>query len=316
MNFAELPRHELWRASYRARRYARHLTQVELNRRVRDIFLNLLRLTPAAKIGLPPISPESSRWMELWTHVLEEMQLRHGPYPAGFTRDVLNSDPIPDLAGELADKAAAALGPRASAHHEIFARFGKREHMEALYHRGSLRIQSANFFKAPGHNIAVRDDELTVPMSFALSREEIVRLVRNPQDVPAGPLEHRIDVHFSFPTDYWLYCLTTSLEPRLIVDFDAHACVIIREQNEFRNRLLRSAAAKLPEAALREGAAIYVDPLLPNSADVFVPLAKHFAYAYQQEYRFVWLPRSPAQNLEPVDIEIGPLNDIAELVVV
>ena len=253
--------------------------------------------------------------MELWTHVLEEMQLRHGPYPAGFTRDILHSDPIPDLAGELADKAAAALSPRAGDQHEIFAKFGKREYMEALYQRGSLRIQPASLFRALGHNIAVRDDELSVPMSVALSRDEIVRLVRNPQDVPPGPLEHRVDVRFSFPTDYWLYCLTTSLEPRLFVDFEAQGCVIIRDRNEFRNRLLRSAAATLPEAA-REGAAIYVDPLLPNSTDVFVPLAKHFAYAYQQEYRFVWLPRSPAQNLEHVDLEIGPLNDIADLIVV
>src|SRR5882672_5361379 len=252
MNFAEMPRHEIWRASYRARRYARHLSQAELNRRVRDVFLNLLRLTPEAKIGFPPISAESSRWMELWTHVLEEMRLRHGPYPAGFTRDILHSEPIPDLAGELADKAAAALGQRAHDPQQIFAKFGKRAYMEALYYRGSLRIQPASFFKATGHNVAVRDDELALPMSFALSRDEIVRLVRNPQDVPAEAPDHRVDVRFSFPTDYWLYCLTMSLEPRLFVDFDAQACLIIRDKNEFRNRLVRSASEKLMDGTARE----------------------------------------------------------------
>jgi hypothetical protein len=47
---------------------------------------------------------------------------------------------------------------------------------------------------------------------------------------------------------------------------------------------------------------------------VFVPLAKHFRYSYQREHRFVWMPRSNAVKLDHVDVEIGPLDDIAELI--
>jgi hypothetical protein len=47
------PRHVLWRRRYRARRYARHLSQSELNVRIRDIFLNLLHVNAEAKIGHP-----------------------------------------------------------------------------------------------------------------------------------------------------------------------------------------------------------------------------------------------------------------------
>jgi hypothetical protein len=36
------PRHVFWREQYRAHRYARHLTRPELNKRIRDILLNLL----------------------------------------------------------------------------------------------------------------------------------------------------------------------------------------------------------------------------------------------------------------------------------
>jgi hypothetical protein len=55
-------------------------------------------LTPDAKISLWPITNESAIWLEKCTHVLEEMQLRHGPYPACFTREILHSEPFPDLA--------------------------------------------------------------------------------------------------------------------------------------------------------------------------------------------------------------------------
>src|SRR3546814_8601490 len=58
---------------YRSHRYGQHLSQTELNHRIRDVFLRLLTLTPNAKIGVLPVSPEGGRWFELWTHVLEEI---------------------------------------------------------------------------------------------------------------------------------------------------------------------------------------------------------------------------------------------------
>jgi hypothetical protein len=82
------PRHEQWRAWYRGDRYLRGLTQLELNRRFRDLVRNFLILTPDAKIGFPPLSTEGIEWMQLITHTLEEFRLIYGPYPAGFTGEV------------------------------------------------------------------------------------------------------------------------------------------------------------------------------------------------------------------------------------
>ena len=81
MNEQLLPRQLTWRRQYDAHRYARHLSQPELNRRIRDVVLNLLRVNPEAKIDLGSVTDESAIWMKKRTHVLEEMQLRHGPYP-------------------------------------------------------------------------------------------------------------------------------------------------------------------------------------------------------------------------------------------
>lgn len=71
----------------------------------------------------------------------------------------------------------------------------------------------------------------------------------------------------------------------------------------------------LTHATIHEGQAQYIDPLFPVSPPVFVPLAKHFAYSYQEEYRFCWHPPMPIKKLSFIDIEIGSLRGIAELIV-
>lgn len=186
--------------------------------------------------------------------------------------------------------------------------------MTALHGEGRLRIQPASYFSNPYHNGAIRDDELSVPLSVALNRNDIVNLVTNPQDVPINAPDQRFDINLEYGNDYWLYCLTTSINPRLFVDFGADACVIIHDQSEFRKRLRKAAAAATNESIIREGAAVYLDPLLPPKEIPYVPLTKPFGYSYQQEYRFCWTPFS-TQPLTHLDVHLGELEDISELVV-
>lgn len=275
----------------------------------------MLRVHPDAKIGLPPIDNGSSMWMEKWTHVLEEMQLRHGPFPAGFTREILHCDPLPDFVSDLSEKAARKLSSLGLNKGEVFIKFGKRAHMERLHETGSVRIQPANFFSAKDHNGAVRDDELTLPISLVLSRDDVTKVVVNPQDVPSDATDQRVDVKFRFPTDYWLYCVTNSIEPRLFADFKSDLCVIIKDRKMF-SRMLGEASKKiLPTSEMKEGSVTYIDPLLPTSVNIFVPLAKQFSFAYQEEYCFYWLPSQPSKMLKHKDIEIGNLKAFSDLII-
>ena len=310
-----IPRHDLWRRQYRANRYARHLSRLELNKRLRDLMLNMLTVTPGAKIGLLQMDRVGAELMKKWTHALEEMVCRYGPYPAGFDRDILHSEPFPDFASELAASAAARMRALGLKRGEVLIKLGKRRWMEALHASGSIRLQPGSFYSNPEHNQAVRDDEMTVPLSFMLTREQIIRLVSNPGDVPPDAGEQRLDLQFEATADFWLYCVTRSVEPRLFVDFEADACVVIRDRREFSRRLLRAARDPTGNAETREGRANYVDPLLPHSPKIFVPLSKPFGYAYQDEYRFCWLPRPPRSKVEHVDLELGSLQDISDLVV-
>lgn len=187
--------------------------------------------------------------------------------------------------------------------------------MQPLFERGALRIQPASFFSSSAHNGAIRDDELTVPISVVLSRDDVVKVVVNPQDVPQDAADQRVDVQFQFGTDYWLYCVTNSVEPRLFVDFNADACVIIKDRQTFKRMLREITERELAGTKMGDGPADYIDPLLPSSAKVFVPLAKYFGYAYQEEHRFFWIPPKSIAKLSHRDIEIGSLKDIADLIV-
>ena len=42
----------------------------------------------------------------------------------------------------------------------------------------AIRIQPASFFARPDHNGAVRDDELTLNMAVALTRDDVIKLVK------------------------------------------------------------------------------------------------------------------------------------------
>lgn len=309
-----LPRHEHSRRHYREQRYARHLSQQELDARIRDIVANLFVLTPDVKYGPRSLKGENGVWMEKFIHVIEEMALRHGPYPSGFSRAIFQTDPLPDFTTDLAKNAAKQLSHLGLKKGEILIKFGKRRHMEGLYEAGELRLQPATYFAQPDHNGAVRDDELVRAISVALSRDDIVKVVRNPQDVPPDAPEQRVDLQIMSPTDYWLYCVTKSVEARLFVDFQADSCVVIRDPNAFME-LLRSATEKaLPDARMCGGPALYLDPLLPASANMFVPSIKHFKYSYQEEHRFCWLPASPAWKLDSIDLTLGNLKDISLLI--
>lgn len=308
---AHMQRHQAWRLAYRDRRYCAHLSQSELDRRLRDVFLNLMRVTREGKIGLPTMDGAGIRWMEVWTHVLEEMVLRHGPYPNGFTREILHSEPLPEFASELARKAARVLTSRNLKPGDTFTKYGKPEHMSSLLQHGAMRVQCASY----DHNGAVRDDELSLALSLSLTREDILKVVVNPQDVPDAPINQRMDLSYRSDRDYWLFCVTRSVEPRLFIDFEATACVVVKDVAAFRARLRAKSDMYFPNAVYREGPAVYIDPLLPISARIDIPFSKHFRYDYQDEFRFVWRPTERVQKLQHVDVSIGPLEDIAELVV-
>lgn len=142
-------RDELWRHQYRSKRYLDHLNTHELQQRCKDVFQNLLVLTEEAKIGLPPVDADSMQWMETFTHILEEMFLRYGPYPAGFENGFMKNFDHPSPLHELAPKAGSIVARSEFKIGDGLIKYGKHCYLKKTIDKGIIRIAPAATYNDP-----------------------------------------------------------------------------------------------------------------------------------------------------------------------
>jgi len=302
---------ERWRHQYRQRRYMVHLTEKELQQRAKDVFLNLLVLTEENKIGFPPIDDEGSYWMVRWADILEEFVLRYGPYPAGFKKGFIKEVRIPRPDDPLAPKAAQVVKSldRSQLKPGTFlVKYGKAEHLRQAFEKGVIRIAPAASMDDPSLNPAIRDRELEVyvqPPPSEMKLHAYDGKTGKPKGV-FNPVGNR--VRRTSRTNYYVYCLSGALAPRLFIDFDYDSFLIFAEPAAFVKNLLQAVEAKLPKWTGAGMPVKYYDPLNSRLEDIDIFSQKHFRFAYQKEYRIIWLPPREANDLQPVIVELGSLE--------
>lgn len=308
-----MKRHEMLRQQYHNKRYMEHLSETDLRQRAHDILLNILVLKEEAKISLVPLSKGGAYWGTLFTHLLEEFELRFGPYPAGFPKELLKDVRILYPNSFSPSKAAEVVSKFNLKHGTYLAKFGKYCHMRDALEQGAIHISPASSYDDPSLNSAIKDTELRLSLQVHPSDVQLVindRAALQPKQVkPIG----NVTFTQESKTDYYIYCLSSCLAPRLFLDFDYDACLIISRPQHFISRLLTEFAQILPNW---HGAGVpvnYFDPLNTNRRDIHLFSCKHFRYAYQKEYRVVWLPPSTIQKLDPVDLKLGNLEAYCEL---
>jgi hypothetical protein len=257
-----------------------HLTGPELEQRFRDIFVNHLVLTTDAKLGLVEISKGGAYWIELWTHVLEEYGLRCQPLPVPDMREGSASKiGVPDPRLPLATKAAAAVKERNLQPGSYLVKYSKSCFLEPMLEYGRIRIAPASSYKDSSLNLAIRDNELEFSVN-PNPREITLHIFSGKGGKYKGPVKPlTYSMTAKSKTDYYVYCLSTRLTPRLFLDFEADACIVIINPEEF-------------------------DPFT----------WKHFRYSYQGEFRLVWLPETPQTNIECVHLKIDSLKDLCFLI--
>ena len=218
-DLSHLPRHEIWRLGYRRERYLIHASDDALDQRFKDVFNNLLTLTPKGQIGILPMTTDGERWAKLFPHLLEEYKLRErGLPPAGDAPFVKPT--APDL-----PRSTKIEMPGAG---RALIKLGKRIHMQELQEKGRIRIAPAASYDDPSLNPAIRDDELKFDQTIPGTE---VRLI--PRDKETGDPKDAINilgdmtVSMELATNYYVYCMTHTLSHRLFGDFDADSCVII-----------------------------------------------------------------------------------------
>jgi hypothetical protein len=297
-----------WRKQYRDKRYLEHLKVEELHQRAADVMTNIVELTADGKIGAVPVEGEGMEWWRKWTHILEEFQIRFGPYPAGFSREVLVGFQQPKVNYLQVPAEYLAL----ASNRGLLLKLGKQAHMQAMFHLGMIRIAPASSYRDPSLNPAMHDDELSFESIAQPGFKVLVSPTPGGPMVPVGGL-HTLRMRATLPTDYFVYCMSFSARPRLFGDFEADACVVITKPKDFIDRVVAAVEPLLPEYAHQRGKVRYADPHFDHHR---LPLAmtKHFRFSYQREFRMIWVPPTPSIGLEPFFITIGSLKDIATLI--
>jgi hypothetical protein len=303
---------EIWMPAYRAKRYLANLDDEGLRRRGQDIFLNTMKLDDDRKLRPRFYVDEKGfytadrglDWMRLLTDFYTEMrEFRVSPPD-------LSPRPGERLAPERMANEEWAWRPDLAAKGDngykyerptILFKFGQREWNRKFLADGEVRICPASRYSDPSLNSAIRDEELSLDI-----------------------LDGRGNVSAFSVENYYVSCFAMAYDYRLYTDFDYDSCLVIHDVPVFKARLNRAMRTAADVKRMGSNPVIYFDPFAQHSfyggittemppVTEEIVFGKHFRYAYQREFRFVWMVRNPV-DIFPLSLRLGNLEDIAELI--
>ncbi|HXX17958.1 MAG TPA: hypothetical protein VEJ46_01010 [Candidatus Acidoferrum sp.] len=292
-----------WRDEYLRRRYLQHASHEELARRQVDLFENILTIDSDGKAIVD--AGESLR--RLLAHVQAEYQLRGLPFSDSFTQGPYKYH-----------KKAAELWQRERLDEGTYLlKFGNVGWMTRTFGEGVIRIGNAKSYESSSFGPAIQDCEVEFTEEFFGTTAEAVR---NGMKIPIETIGNIRRVS-ECVTDFYIASFGLKYDYRLFDDFSREnkhlydACLVVRNPEEFLSRMREEGERKLPGWDFYALPVTYRDPYHPtpdrNGIDVF--FTKHFRYAYQREFRIVWIPPTAQDKLEPVYFELGPLRDYSQL---
>jgi hypothetical protein len=294
----------LWRQQYRTNRYLEFETPAGLWTRARDITANAYTIDQNGKYH---VVFEATHWHEMLSHIFEEL---------GFRNIELPPPQLPHYSKAI--KGAELWETVDLSRGDYLLKFGKLEYMNDFYANGRLRISSAESYADVRYNAARYDTECE------FTQESIGATIQFP---PGGD--------YSIPQEQWISdsvigtlkrkstyggrayiaCFSMKYENRLFEDFDADACVVIREPLGFMKAVKEWGEAHLPNWFFYIDHVAYRDPFKPIK-EVDVLYTKHFKYSYQREFRMSWeQDKNGHPPPEPKFMELGPLTDYCDLLV-
>jgi hypothetical protein len=307
-----LKRHESWRLDYASNPYLIGAPDDRLDSRFKDVFINQTELNTDSKIGLLPVDEEQG-FMTKFTHLLEEYGLRTGGHPPN---KVIAAARVPILKyHENGEPIATKIFQGYITPTTPFTvKYGKREHLEPMLREGRLRISPASYYNDASHNSAVKDDEIHRTFFISTFRERlkgIHHLMIQGHRFEYGDDDIVLPVE---APDYFLVSLCDSIYYRMPTDFGADAALIIRDPSRFAQRVISSFMARYSDWRPHYGPVTYFDPYRDYTKVRVHQMSKHFGYAYQREVRIVMEAcRKPRQALQPEFLDIGSMEDYAEL---
>jgi hypothetical protein len=203
------------------------------------------------------------------------------------------------------------------------AKYGKFVHLEKLL-QGTFRAAVASIYKDSKLTAAQQDDEnrksslmppttrIGVPTTGGMHYAE-----------PIGRVTRTTEIRRAYYMMAFTFC-TDAVEPKFAAEFAADARLLIHDPATFGTRVCNSAQSARPNWTAFFAPVHYFDPENghpdylssdpPEMRDTLPWRLKENRYAWQREWRFIWLPDTDlVGELSPIEFPIGPLSDIAVL---
>lgn len=307
-----LARSKVWREEYRRSRYLRGLSDGDVGQRFLDVFGNATTLADDGKLGFVARGSGAEFWMPLHTHVLEELKLRSLGMPK-YDKDFVC---LPEATWPRRAPGGASFGSHRLDGGPSLLKYTQLQFATEALEHGRIQINIASNYKRASFNIAIRDDELCFRYMRTISKRDHSSIL-GPDGNPLGDRERfGVYVHeCKTDVDYHVLCLSLAFDRRMFGNFDADACLVVRDRTQFHRRLTEAVDRHLPGWKRSERVVSYVDPARDHWNGFLGCFSKHFRYAYQREYRYVWgPPEGGRQELHPFVVELGSLRDIAEVI--
>lgn len=305
--------HEMWRHSYLSRPYLVGAPDGRVGERFKNIFMNASELAPNGKLS-PVTLDENDEFMQAFTHLLEEYVVRtNGMAPM----EIIQSARLPLLKyfEHGIPIGVTLFEGYTPPNRPYLVKYGKREFLEPMFHEGKLRLANAGYYNNSGFLSSIRDDETSRTFFIPTYRE---RLAGETHMFFQGNRIEFADDDIVLPLtfdDYYLFSLCDQIHYRMPTDFEADSAIVIHSPEIFKQKLISKFLSQFNDWIPMEGKVIYYDPYRDYKKFTIPEMAKHFAYAYQKEFRIAFRPKKRVSTtLEPIFLSIGSMMHYAEFI--
>ena len=191
-------------------------------------------------------------------------------------------------------------------------RFGKREHLCGLIHKGELCLNPATSYGEKGLSKGAFDPgelrfEQTLPegVEFEAFSGKTGKSKGKLEVIGIGPAIAESE------TNYYVFCMSYRYLHEFYKEFKADTCLVITDPDRFINQACKSIMKEFPDWIVNAGTVQYRSKkcfytMWPSYNDIFYGKDSD-EFGHQYEIRIVCVPPTPIMNLEAKIIDIGNL---------
>lgn len=308
-----IARHDFWRLEYYRDPYLVLISDAELKQRFFDVFQNMEEFDERGRLGIDRrlIENRDETLLSAYTHLMEEDQSRFGGFRQELLEEAQKRMQRWRQDGEMLGVTMFRGKPiklRGS-----IIKFTKKRFAQEMMENGTMQLSRATYYAERSLLKSMRDKETTrefrIPaLQAAFSGHRFASVEGNVVPIEGGAANWQHTIQ-----DYYLYSTCLELDRRMPSDFEADAAVVINDRRRFVHSLKKAFKKHFGQSDVVSGEVVYYDPFRPPEIKN-LEFMKHFAFAYQREFRVVARPVSGICEPKQVILKLGSMQEYCELI--